>query len=121
MKTAVVIATQSFTVPAGAGTYAPERLTMFGDFSEGASIFEGISLLCTEALASAKADFFFLPFGADKTIDAEWVPATSVGSDIALDAIGAVATAVVAAWAAVQIRVKSGGTAGAVILQAAAW
>jgi len=120
MKTAVVTATQSFTVPAGAGTYAPERLTMFGDFSEGASIFEGISLLCTEALASAKADVFVLPFGAGN-LDAAWIPAPGVGSNIALDTVQGVAMNVVAGWAAVQIRVKSGGTAGPVILQAAGW
>lgn len=118
MKPVLDIATQSFTVDATTGDYAPERITLADP--EG-RIFEGLSLLCTEALAGAKADLFVLPFGADKTIDVEWIAATPLGSNIALDTVGAVAMSIVAGWAAVQIRVKSGGTAGSVILQAAGW
>lgn len=118
MKEAHATATQSFTVDDTVGVYAPEHLTFLAD---GPAVFEGLSALVTAALAGATCDVFVLPLTLDPTFDAFWMAAPGIGSDIPLDTAGAVITAMIPAWRAIQLRVKSGGTAGTVILQAMAW
>jgi hypothetical protein len=96
----------SFTVPAGAGSYAPERLT-FGPASTGIATpsLLGISVLIeTPLIASAVVELWLLKLDADPSADASYFLYKTVsanGDTLPLASVGGA-----------QIRVKSGGTAG---------
>jgi hypothetical protein len=107
--------TQTFVVPAGAGSYAPQRLT----FAKSNTDMGPVSLLAATALVTAAVtaaviELWLLEFGGDPTSDADWFNTgksiTAAGSE----------TWALAGWDGVQFRVKSGGTGGNLSLSGSA-
>ena len=96
---------KTFAVPAGAGAYAPERIT-FGAPSADvpARGLLGVTVLIESAPTGAEVELWLPKIGAA-------VPA--VDADYFLfQTISASATVALASYPGAQIRVKSGGTAG---------
>lgn len=106
---------KSFTVPAGAGSYAPEFLNLVKPNQDGA--FEnllGVTVLVESGVAAAVVELWLLKRGGDPTNDAHFFNTgksiTASGSE----------TWPLASWDGAQIRVKSGGTAGTLTASATA-
>lgn len=105
---------QSFTVPVTSGQYAPELITL----SEGA---QGLGTAWDKALvaiesggpAGAVAELWLGEIGLDPTNTANYI-----NSGISIT-IGSTSVSL-AGWPTVQIRVKSGGTAGSALVGASA-
>lgn len=109
-------ARKSFTVPATAGQYAPERITFPSSFGSGLAEDEGllgISLLIESG-------------GAAGAVAEVWLPkigATGVDADYSLAGAGISSgqlTMALASFPGAQVRVKSGGTAGTTTVDATA-
>jgi hypothetical protein len=104
----------SFTVPAGAGSYAPERLTLFPISDSHAGIL-GVMLLIEAAIAASTVEVWMASATAtDYTADVSFF----LSSNTLSGAAAASAIFAMASWPAVQLRVKSGGTAGSLIVNA---
>ena len=107
---------QVFTVPVGAGTYAPERLTLAkaGTQVGPVSLISTTCLVSSAAVATAVVELWLLKDGGNPAVDADWYNTgksiTASGSD----------TWPLAGWDSVQYRVKSGGTAGNLSVSATA-
>lgn len=126
---------QTFTVPAGAGTFAPERLycrtdTPASDDATNAvkpskrgllDTVEALRVLVEGVLpATAVVVVELLKVGGTADLDADWIDSAITGIVQGLNPSGANASQPfwLAEWAGVRIRVKSGGTAGAVAISA---
>jgi hypothetical protein len=107
----------SFTVPAGAGSYAPETI----DFSsQNAAVLseqiERVTAVVAAAVATAVLELWFLDVASDPTNAGNY----HLFGPIANGAAVGGATVEVADYRGVQIRAKSGGTAGSVVVSASA-
>lgn len=99
---------QSFTIPAGAGTYAPERIYVCrGDLGLRGMTIARITALVTQLVATAVLELWMLKDGADPSLDASYFLYSAIANGAALGG----ATLDVATSHA-QLRAKSGGTAG---------
>lgn len=110
-------AQQSFTVPAGAGSYAPEEITFAGASVNVRPVGnQGLSAMITQALTAAVLEVWLLKSPElDPTVIGNWSQAYT------LTAAGTGASRwYLDNWPGVKIRVKSGGTAGTVIASASA-
>lgn len=102
----------TFAVPAGAGSYAPERITFAPSSADvPASGLLGATVLIESAPAAAVVELFLLKVGGDPTVDADYILfKTALTSE----------TVALASYPGAQIRVKSGGTAGNCVVSASA-
>lgn len=106
---------KNFTVPVGAGTYAPERLTLAkASQSQAYDSLIGVTALIEQGVAAAVLELWLLKRGGDPTNDAHFMNTgksiTASGSE----------TWPLASWDGAQLRAKSGGTAGTLIVSATA-
>jgi len=104
----------SFTVPAGAGSYAPERIQLNSQSTAVPSPrLSSVTVLVESAVATAVAELWLLKAGnsADPTNDANYVLVQTVTNGQTVN---------LADWRGAQIRVKSGGTAGSQVMSASA-
>ena len=101
----------SFTVPAGAGSYAPERLQFSGrTASDAPSNITSLTALVEATVASAVYEIWLLKVGGDPTNDAHYFNSgltITNGTRVPLSQVDGL-----------QIRAKSGGTAGSAVLNA---
>lgn len=106
----------SFTVPVTSGTYAPERITMY-PLEDAAAGILGAQVLVEAAIAATTIEMWMSKIGAtDLTADASYFLSSNTFSGAAA---GSTYWPMVS-WPAVQFRVKSGGTAGSLIVNATA-
>ena len=102
----------TFAVPATAGQYAPERITLA---SSSASIpspeLLGVTILIESAPASAAVELWLLRDGGDPTNDSDYFAYKSTTSS---------ETYPLASFAGAQIRAVSGGTGGNLVATATA-
>ncbi len=106
---------QSFNVPATSGTYAPERIT-FGSASTNVipDALLGLTSLLESAPTGATVEIWLPKLGAA-------VPATDADYFYSGDShTSGRLTVPLASYPGAQIRVKSGGTAGAAVVDATA-
>ena len=114
---ALAFASQNFTVPAGAGSYAPERIQLNSqNASVKSELVERVTAVVEAVVATAVAELWLLKPGADPTNDANYALYSSIANAAALGG----ATVELADAPGAQIRVKSGGTAGTVTISASA-
>lgn len=107
--------TQNFTVPAGAGSYAPEFFTLAKSSASAArDSLIGTTALIIQGVATAVLELWLLKQGGDPTNNAHFF---NTGKSIT--ASGG-ETWPLASWDGVQFRVKSGGTSGTMIVSATA-
>lgn len=109
---------QTFTVPETSGFYAPERIA-FGEVASGMpnDAFQGVTALVETTVASMVVELWVRKVGATYP----WIDDDYVYSGQALDAATGAETFALAAVPGAQIRVKSGGTAGAAVVGATAF
>lgn len=107
--------TQAFTVPAGLGSYAPERLTIGvpPDATVEESLLGCTLLLMASSPANCEAEIWLAKLGATG-LDADYA---NTGFSVKTAGAGTLA---LASWPGFQIRVKSGGTAGTATVHATA-
>lgn len=110
---------RSFTVPAGAGTYAPEVLYLRQDNDRGTfDCLERIALFVASLPATATIEVDLLKVDAPNAAlpaSGDWLtPAV-----LTLSAVGYNATLAPAGWYGARVRAKSGGTAGTAVVHAA--
>jgi hypothetical protein len=107
--------TVNFTVPAGAGSYAPETLSLCKSNAAAArDALIGVTALIEQGVATAVVELWLLKRGGDPTNSAHFF---NTGSSVT--ASGS-ATWPLASWDGAQLRCKSGGTAGTLIASATA-
>lgn len=107
---------QSFTVPAGAGSYAPEEIILGGTASVRSTPLYAVTAL-VETLGGATGavtELWLLKAGGDPTVSGDWF---NSGNSITGTGSG---TWPLAAWRGGKIRVKSAGVAGTEVISAAA-
>lgn len=95
----------TFTVPAGSGSYAPERIQLNSQTTGVISPrLSSVAVLVEVAVATAVAELWLLKAGAaaDPTNDANYFLFSTISSTMLF----------LPSWRGAQIRVKSGGTAG---------
>lgn len=106
-----------FTVPAGAGTYAPEITTFAPPVPLPGFLYDydyairGLVANVSQAVATAVIELWLLTPGADPTLNASYAFFSAVANGAALGG----ASIPLAYHVGAQIRVKSGGTAGTLI------
>lgn len=108
----------SFTVPAGAGSFAPEILYLNAE-SNIKALFDMVSEMTAfiEALtATVTLEVDLLKPGGDPNVAGDWY--TAVRS---WNAAGIQTLFQLARWYGVRVRAKSGGTAGTTILALSWW
>ena len=108
---------QAFTVPSTSGSYAPERIA-FGEVASGMpqESFQGVTVSVDTTVATMVVELWLPAFGSDfPRIDGDYKYAGK-----AINATGA-ETWALAGYPGAQIRVKSGGTAGAAVVSATAF
>jgi hypothetical protein len=103
---------QTFTVPVTSGQYAPEFITFApGNTNTVPISLIGVTTLVESNVATAKVELWLLQKGADPTASGSYFLFNSdVGN----------ATIALASYPGAQLRVKSGGTAGSMIVNATA-
>ena len=110
---------QTFTVPVTAGFYAPERLA-FGEVPSGLApmSFEGTTASVLTSVATAVIELWVGSVGitSGAHLDTDYTY-----SGQALDAATGAETFVLAGYPCFQFRVKSGGTAGNLVLSGTAY
>lgn len=107
--------TTNFVVPAGAGSYAPQFLTLAKPNASAArDALIGVTALIEQGVATAVLELWLLKRGGDPANSADFY---NTGKSIT--AAGA-ETWPLASWDGAQLRVKSGGTAGTMIVSATA-
>lgn len=112
------IRSQTFTVPAGAGAYAPEVLycALDNDPRKGLDCVERLRAFVRSVPATATVEIDLLkPANADPRLDASW----NLGAGASALPQGLTALLELAGWLGVRIRVVSGGTAGQATVDAA--
>lgn len=104
---------KSFAVPAGAGSYAPERIT-FGSASTSVpnAGLLGVTAVVESYPANAVLELWLLKIGGIVGTDADYFlyKSITVGGE----------TWPLASYPSVQLRVKSGGTSGTMVVNATA-
>jgi hypothetical protein len=106
---------KSFTLGAGVGTYAPERLNLCkASQNEAYQNLIGVTALIESGVATAVLELWLLKRGGDPTNDAHFF-----NTGKSLTASGA-ETWPLASWDGAQLRAKSGGTAGSLVVSATA-
>lgn len=106
----------SFTVPAGAGSYAPERILLLPVSDSHVGLL-GLQLLVEAAIAASTIEVWMASAAAtDYTLDASFFLSSMTFSGAAA---GSTYFPLIS-WPAVQLRVKSGGTSGSLIVNASA-
>jgi len=109
----------SFTVPAASGSYAPERIA-FGEVKSGQApdSFQGVTAAVLTTVASATVELWLprVDIAGGTHLDTDYTY-----SGQALDAATGAETFVLAGWPGAQIRVKSGGSAGTMVVSASAF
>jgi len=112
--------TTTFTVPAGAGSYAPEvcYLNRQNMAATGVAFDEVVEVQNVIAAlpASAAIEIDLLKPNGDPTQSGDWLTALVVQSSTGLQSILALAR-----WIGVRIRAKSGGTGGTATLHTEWW
>lgn len=102
----------SFTVPAGAGAYAPEELFLkILDMASPGGLYHRVRqlrILVENLIATAVVEVWILRQGGDPTNNAHWF---NSGTNVV--AAGLAALIELAGVRGVKLRCKSGGTAGA--------
>jgi hypothetical protein len=104
----------SFTVPAGAGSYAPERIQFNSQSTAVLSQrLTAVTALVESAVATAVTELWLLKAGisADPSSDANYFLAGTLTNGVQF---------LLSDWRGAQIRVKSGGTAGSHVVSASA-
>lgn len=104
----------TFTVPATAGQYAPERLNLNSHQPPSAVLTSpllGVTALIESAPASAEIELWLLRLGGDPTNDAEF---------FFFDTTASSKTWPLASFPGAQLRAKSGGNAGSMTVSASA-
>ena len=109
---------QTFTVPATSGSYAPERIA-FGEVASGMApdAFQGVTALVETSVTSMVVELWLRKVSATHP----WIDDDYVYSGQALDAATGAETFTLAAVPGAQIRVKSGGTSGSAVVGATAF
>ena len=107
-------ARETFAVPAGSGSYAPETIiTRQGD-SNVCDKVDKLRVLVESLTATAEVELDLLKPGEDPRLAASWfVDAVSI------TAAGLATYEEFCGWPGVRIRAKSGGTAGSTIVSVA--
>jgi hypothetical protein len=109
----------SFAVPVGAGAYAPERISINRPSSQVAA--ESLGIKSIEALieavvAASVLELWLLKVGGDPTADADhFFSGLTLTGAAAGQALWSLSN-----WAGAQLRAKSGGTAGSLVVNASA-
>lgn len=113
MSQVYVASSVNFTVPAGAGSYAPERIQLNSQSVSTANLpFSNVTVIIQSLVATMVMELWLLLPGTDPTNDANYAFLSQYP--------GGTGQISVASWRGGQIRVKSGGTAGTAILSASA-
>lgn len=104
------VGSQSFTVPATAGNYATERLSLTRQNTSlaPANLVGVTALIESNTATGASLELWVLKVGGDPTNDAHYFnsgKSISAGSD----------TWPLASWPGAQLRAKSGGVSGALV------
>jgi hypothetical protein len=111
-------ARSTFVVPVGAGGYAPEEIFLkVLEPSSAGGLYHKIRtlrILIEALIATAVVEVWVLRVGGDPTNAAHWF-----FSGVSHNAVGLSPLIELAGWAAVKLRVKSGGTAGNMPISAA--
>lgn len=104
---------QTFTVPAGAGSYAAEIVRFAPPAFSAAAQYDpdykctGIVANVVAAVATAVLEIWLCGAGLDPTLDANYAFFSAIANGAAVGG----ANVPLASWVGVQIRAKSGGTA----------
>lgn len=105
----------TFVVPVTAGQYAPERIQFNSQSAADVQAeIRSVTALVESTVATAVVELWLLKANADPSVDANYVLHGTI-----VTATGG-ATVSLAGWRGAQIRVKSGGTAGSMIVSAVA-
>jgi hypothetical protein len=104
-----MIANLTFTVPAGAGAYAPEVLYLNADNDKRTmpDVVGRLSLLLVNLIATVAIEVDLLKPGGDPSNATHWRTAMKSYNTAGLQALLELGN-----WIGVRIRAKSGGTAG---------
>jgi len=105
----------SFTVPVTSTNYAPERIVLF-PLEDSAAGLLGVQVLIEATVAASTLEMWMLKAGGDPSLDASYFLSSNTVS-------GATAGSTywpMISWPAIQLRAKSGGTSGSLIINAAA-
>lgn len=101
----------SFTVPAGAGAYAPEEIYLkLPESNVPAGLYDLVSqlrILIEALIATAVVEVWILRMGGDPSSAGDWF-----NSGISQNAAGLSALIEMSSAAGIKLRAKSGGTAG---------
>ena len=107
----------TFVVPAGAATYAPEKILTRHDQSRGSADEVSELTVIVEALpASAVVEVDLVKPGGDPDVQADYITAVQTYNSTGLKPIVQLAL-----WKGARIRVVSGGIAGNAIVSASWW
>lgn len=105
----------TFVVPVTSGQYAPERIQLNTQSATDVQMeIRSVTALIESTVAAAVVELWLLEASADPALDASY----SLYATLATATGGA--TANLAGWRGAQIRVKSGGTAGSMVVSAVA-
>lgn len=107
---------QNFTVPVGAGSYAPEEIVFAGNANTRSLGNQGLTVAVAAVVATAVLEVWLLKSPElDPSVAGNWAFAYTVTAA----ALGATRW-YLDNWPGVKVRVKSGGTAGTVTVSASA-
>ena len=109
--------TRTFTIPGGAGSYAPTVIFTRQDQARGQPDDVSELTLMIESLpATAAIEVDLLKPGGDADVAADWLLAVQSHNTIGLKPVLQLAS-----WRGARIRGKSGGTAGPAVVHCSWW